>query len=229
MKRGPAALGIVLLMLSVVLVAAGSVSYEATYLDFTLDPDEVESSNSWNVSRIFAKGDWIKLEITSSPEWGDNMEPATEDIPYPNKPVFANITDPAGEESMIMCDFIRLSSESPLFLYNITVMVESGGLRNIIYDIGIPSDSSGIVANTLMDGIYTARVTWLFGGGQAPFSMRLVKGARMIESSSKPYFLYAGLPVFVASVVFIIYGFRLGKSVRRKIGLTKKKQASKIT
>lgn len=228
MKKGPAALGIVLLILSVVLLVAGGMSYEATYLDFTLDPEIVESTNSRNVSRVFAKGDWIKLTITSSLEWEDNLEPAAEDIPYPYKPVFVNITDPVGNESEILCDFVLLRRGSPLFLYNITVR-EVGGLRNIIYDIGLPSDRSGIVANTLTDGSYTARVTWLFGGGQAPFSMRFVKGARITESSSNSYFLYAGLPTFIASVVLIIYGFRLGKSVRRKIGLTKKKRASKIT
>lgn len=216
MKKVPAALGIVLLMLSAVLMVAGSVSNEATYLDFTLDAEVVESVNSWNVSRVFAKGDWIKLTVSSSPEWADWMEPAGEDIPYDYKPVWVNITDPTGEESWIECYFVELSSGASLFLYNLTVLEVSGGLRNIIYDIGLPYDNSGIVANTLMDGNYTARVTWMFGGGTEPFEMKFVKGTRITESSSNPYFLYAGLPTFIVSVVLIIYGFRLGKSMRRK-------------
>lgn len=228
MKKPAAAFGIVLLMLSIVLLAASGISSEATYLDFTADLGIVETADSWNISRVFAKGDWTKLEITSSLEWEDNLEPAVEDIPYAYKSVWVNITDPAGNESWIECYFVLLSRGAALFLYNLTVL-EDGGLRNIIYDIGLPSDRPGIVANTLMDGNYTARVTWMFGGGTAPFSMRFVKGARITEYSSNSYFLYAGLPTFVASVILIIYGFRLGKSVGRKIGLTKKKRTNNVT
>jgi len=124
MKPLWAALGIILLLSSVVIVVGANVgTWERSDIDWKSDPSPVELSNSWNVSRVLNESDWFKLEISSSADWNDNMEPAGSSYSVPYKPAFVNVTNPNGNETEFLCDFLKFSDSETagLVLYNITI------------------------------------------------------------------------------------------------------------
>jgi len=210
MKKGPAALGIILILLSAFLMIASNITYGGTYYNWESDSNVVELSNSWNISRILNNEEWFRLEIVTPQDWNDQLQPSEADVPYPYKPVFINITSPDGKESEIYSEFILVNTQAPLVLYNITV-TETHGITGLHFEPPLYGSKGGIVAKTLSAGNFTARVVAVLGGGGPPFTLRLRTGALVTEKVSYFYLLYPGIALLVGSVTLTIYGFRKKK------------------
>jgi len=215
MKKLPAALGIILLFTSFVMMIGSNIGYGGSYFDWDSDPSPAEVAAYPNISRALEKDDWFKVGIYPAQDWNDNLQPADSSVPAPYQPVFVNITDPNGEETEILCDFMLVSESSALVLYNITV-TESHGMALIHFDPPIYQTKPGIVAKAMETGNYTARIVAIMGGGSPPFTMRITKGIVVTEWTSYAYLLYPGIGLFVASAVLIIYGFREKKTSHRR-------------
>jgi hypothetical protein len=207
MKKGPAALGIILILLSAFLMIASNITYGGTYYEWESDSSVVELSNSWNISRILNDEEWFRLEIVTPQDWNSLLQPAEADVPYPYKPFFVNITSPDGKESEIYCEFIMLDTQAPLVIYNITA-TETHGITGVHFEPPLYGSKGGIVAKTLVEGNFTARVTAVLGGGGPPFTIRLRTGELLTEKVNYFYLLYPGMALFVGSLVLTIYGFR---------------------
>jgi hypothetical protein len=218
MKPLWAALGIILLLSSIfVVLYANANTWERSEIDWTVDPAPVEVLSSWNISRVLNQGDWFKLEISPSVDWNEALEPAGGDYAVPYKPSFVNVTDPYGNETEFLCEFLRLSNDetAALVFYNITI-TERHGIGNIRFELPYGTNKPGIVAQTLSGGNYTARVTWLFGGGSPPYRMRLLQGTLIKRVYDYSNFYPVGLGLFAVSAVLLVYGFKDAKKVTRR-------------
>jgi hypothetical protein len=205
-KKLPGAVGIILFLSSIIILLVSNIHGLNPYLDFKKEPNPVTVSISWNISRTFTRKNWIKLEITPPMDWQDYTEPPTETIPFHCKSVFVNITDPTGNETEMLCDFVVLQRDYPMYLYNITV-TESHGLSDITY-IGMP-EKPGIIAKTMLDGNYTAYISGGMPGGSAPFEMRFIKGTIIVPPMYPYYnFRYLGVAVLVTSVILLVYSIK---------------------
>jgi len=215
MKKLPAALGIILLFTSVVMMIGSNISYGGSYFDWNSDPSPVEVSAYPNISRALEQNNWFKVAITPAQDWNDHLQPADSSVPAPYQPVFVNITDPNGEETEILVDFMLVNEKAALVLYNITV-TESHGMELIHFDPPLYGEKPGIVAKATETGNYTARIVAIMGGGSPPFTMRITKGIVVTEWVSYGYLLYPSIGLFVASAVIVIYGFREKKTSHRR-------------
>jgi hypothetical protein len=211
MRKLPAALGIILLLTSFVMMIGSNISYGGYYFEWEgTDPNPVEVGAAWNISHAFEQGDWFKLEVAASQDWADHLQPSDAAVPVPYQPVFVNITSPTGGETEVYCDYAQISAKAALILYNITV-TEANGLTSVHFDPPLYGVKPGIVARTLSSGNYTARITAIAGGGSAPFTMRMTKGAVLHEYVTYSYLLYPSIVVLIVSVVLMVYGFRKSK------------------
>jgi len=218
MKKTPAAVGITLLLASIIMFIASTMNYTITYSDWTIDHEPLEVSNSWNITRYFSAGDLIRLEITPAKTWSDNLQPPEQDIPNPYQPVFVNITDPFGRESEILCYFIMVTADAPLYLYNITV-TETHGLDYIHFEVGLGGKDPSIVATALLNGNYTAYISGAIVP-DPPFRMRFLKGEKVsYQKYPAGYLLYPSIILFFTSFPLLFLGFKKNKYKRKKKSL----------
>jgi hypothetical protein len=201
----------ILLFTSIVMMIGSNVSYGGSYFDWNSDPSPAEVSAYPNISRALERNDWFKVRIDPSQDWNDHLQPADSSVPAPYQPVFVNITDPNGEETEILVDFMLVNEKSALVLYNITV-TESHGMSLIHFDPPLYGTTPGIVAKATETGNYTARIVAIMGGGSPPFTMVITKGKVVNEWVSYAYLLYPSIGLFLASAILVIYGFREKKT-----------------
>jgi len=213
MKKLPAALGIILLFTSFAMMIVSNISYGGSYFDWDSDPSPAEVAAYPNVSRALEKDDWFKVGISPAQDWNEHLQPSDASVPAPYQPVFVNITDPEGQETEIYCDFMLVSQEAALVLYNITV-TEFHNMVGVHFDPPIYQTKPGIVAKATKTGNYTARIVAIMGGGSPPFAMTITKAMVVTEWISYAYLLYPGIALFVASAVLVVYGFRNKKMSR---------------
>jgi len=230
MRTGWAALGIILLMSSILIVVLASLGYQKTEVNWDVPastgsiPNKWSVSDSWNISGTLNKDDFFKVEIYAAQDWSNLMEPiGTYDAPF--KASFVNITDPFGAETELECDFLKLSTSStnPLVFYNISgtggpngTKVEPHGIGTIRFEIPYGNNRPGIVAQALSSGTYWVNMTWLEFGGSPPFTMTLSRG--VIVTTKVDYIsLYpVGLGVFAVGGVSLVYGFKGPKKTVQK-------------
>ncbi len=222
-----AALGIILLLLSVFFVVLASTSHESTDVNWgastsTGIPNSWSAYSQWNVTSGFLnQGDFFKLEIYAASDWSQAMEPIGA-YAVPSKGSFVNITDPSGNQTELECDFLLFSSSSTssssnaLVLYNITgtgpnETVQAHGIGTVRFEIPYGNNRPGIVAQALSNGTYTGTVTWLEGGGSPPFNMTISRGIIETTNVDLRYLYPVGIGVFTVSVGSMVYGFRDSK------------------
>ena len=214
MRKVPAIFGIILLPASIIMLVASTMNYTVTFSDWTIDSNPVTASspNSWNVTRYFYAGDLIRLEITPAKTWSDNLQPPDPDIPDPYQPVFVNITDPSGLDSEMLCYFIMVSKDAPLYLYNVTV-TETHGLDYIHLEVGLGGTNPSIVATALQSGNYTAYIEGAFVT-DPPFEMKFLKGQKVsYQKYPSGYLFYPSIILLCVSFPLLYIGF--GKSKKR--------------
>lgn len=228
MKPAWAALGIILL-LSSMFTALGAYfgTGESTSVDWQNDPSPAHVDNSWNVSRVLNQSDFFKVEISPAQDWSKYLDTSAI-YSKPFKTAFVNITDSSGNETEFSCDFLRLSDDptKALVFYNLTGTgvndtIEAHGIDQVMFELPYGNSKPGIVAQALSSGNYTATVTWLFGGGSAPFSMKLSKGIPVTTRTDYTNLYPVGLGLFAVSAVLLVYGFRNPKKTvpRRKVNV----------
>jgi hypothetical protein len=198
-------------------------------LEWNSDPSPVMTSNSRNITRFLNEGDWFKVAISPPQDWSDTMEPPTEGTyAVPFKPALVNITDSFGNQTELLCDFLRFSDDptQALVFYNVSGTGEHGkieahGIDRVMFEIPVGSNKPGIVAKALSNGNYTVDVWLVVGGGSDPFTMKITKGTMTTPTTVEYSFL--GIPVslvsawvLVAGVVLLVYGFGTGKKERAK-------------
>lgn len=224
MKKTLAALGIILLLASIIMLISSLSNYTVTYSDWTIDKEPLEVSNSRNITRHFFAGDLIRLEITAAKTWSDNLQPPEDDIPNPYQPIFVNITDPLGHESEMLCYFIMIDEKVPLYLYNVTV-TETHGLDYIHLEVGIGGKEPSIVATALLKGNYTAYISGSFIL-DPPYKMKFSKGVKVsYQKYPAGYLCYPSIILLFASFPLIFFGFK--EQYKRKKG-AKIKTSSKL-
>lgn len=207
MKKTLATVGIILLPTSIIMLIASTMNYTITYSDWTTDPAPLEVSNSWNITRYFSTGDLMRLEITPAKTWSDDLQPPDQDIPNPYQPVFVNITDPLGRESEMLCYFIMVTEDAPLYLYNITV-TETNGLNYIHFEVGLGGKNPSIVATTLLSGNYTAYISGAIVP-DPPFRMKFLKGEKVsYQKYPAGYLFYPSIILLFASFPMLFFGFK---------------------
>jgi len=225
MRPAWAALGIILLMVSIFVVVGASLGYQKTEVNWDKDPTPVEALNSFNITRFLNQSDFFKLEIYPSLDWSHYVEPpGVYAVPF--KASFVNITDPSGAQTEFECDFLMLSSDAnkALVFYNVTgtgpnETIQAHGIGDVRFEIPYGSTRPGIVAQALSSGNYTGTVTWIEGGGSPCNSMKLTQGFIVTSKADYNNLYPVGLGVFAVSAVLLVYGFRKPKNTvpKRKV------------
>lgn len=211
MRRLHAVLGLILLFVGIVIIPYSNMPYNETKIEWETQETKTDS---WNITRFFMEGDLIEVLIAPAEDWGTYLDAPTQDIPYPVKPVFVNITDPLGNETEFYCEYVKPSESSPtLYLYDVT-LTESHGL---LVGENVSLGEVGIIGMVMTTGNHTATITGIYGGytQSSPPTMGFRKGCK-ITQIKYPYsnFIYLGIATILSGVVLMIYGFRKRKKVK---------------
>lgn len=201
LRKFPLAAGLVLLFVGIILMSSSNLSSQR--LEVLWDTAKIEV-NKWEVKADFTAGDIIKLEISPGIDWIDYLEPPTSEVPYVNKAVYINVTEPSGKESYIEVMFITTYSPPQLSIFNITVLNSNGNFA---------VKERAIMGEAMQTGQYTAEVTGVSPrGGEPPGSLIFYK-QRINRFTDRPYsaFLYPGIAVFLIGVSLFALSFRKKK------------------
>lgn len=231
MKPVWAALGIILLLTSLFFVIFANLGYQRTDLSWDVAassgaaPNKWTAPNTWNLSADLNQGDYFKVEIYAAQDWTLHLEPiGTYAVPF--KASFVNITSPSGNQTELECDFLMLSSNpnNALVFYNLTGTgsnnkVEAHGIGSVRFEIPYGNNRPGIVAQALSSGTYWANMTWLEGGGSAPFNITISRGVSVTTTESYTVYYPVGFGIFAVSAVSLVYGFKSPKKTipKRKV------------
>jgi hypothetical protein len=212
MRPAWAALGIILLLVGAFLVLQASSGYDKTSVDWDKDQNPGDMFNSITVSRFLNQDDFFKVEIYAASDWIKGMEQIGTGF---YKASFVNITDPFGAQTEFECDFLYAGSpNNAMIFYNITgtggpnmTTVDAHGIDNVRFELPYGNNKPGIVARALSSGMYSANMTWLFGGGSPPYEMKLSRGVIVTSKLDYTDLYPVGVGVFVVSVALLVYGF----------------------
>lgn len=214
-------MGLALLFAGIIITPCSNIPSQKSEINWT----DVESiQDSWNISHTFNEGDLIKVEVYPAIDWADNLLAADPSVPYPNRPVWVNITDPFGNETEFFCDFATPTGSFPLYLYNVTI-TESNGLL-VGANASLEEEMRGnprIMGKAASAGKYTARVM----GTISPPSALIFQIGEITTWTEYPYsnLLYVGIIVILAGAVLLFYGF---KKTKKKSHSKKRKKKELI-
>lgn len=205
------ATGLVLLLVGVILMSSSNLSFQRS--EVLWDPVKIEV-NKWEVTADFTAGDIIKLEISPGMNWIDTLEPPTAEVPYVNKAVYINVTEPSGKESYFEVMFITTYSPPQLSIFNIRVLNSNGSFT---------VKEGAIRGEAMQTGQYTAEVTGVSPRDEEPPGSFIFYKQRVNLFTDWPYsvFLYPGIAVFSLGVALFVLSFR-----RKKRRMPRRKRAS---
>lgn len=205
MKKWLFALGLILLFVGIIFTSSAVQSEKTIKEKEELIKSEIDS---WQISSNLTQGDKVRLSVAQGEDWDRYVEPAVEDVPFPHKFVYVNITDPNGEDSMFEVTYTKY--EAGFFLYNVRVVASNG--------FDAENSSQKIVGYARDTGLYTATATGAIPpGGGPPSSLTFFKVKEVILIKY-PYshLLYPGVAILLAGVALSILGALTSKRVQHK-------------
>jgi len=229
MKKWAAAVGIILLMLTPILLtyynqAYGTVSTPSG--DWTVHP------NVWEMEVNFSANDIILLEFSPNIFWFSKstaFEVSDSGVPYII--VDMNITDPrkSSNESLYELWYTFDATKYQYSLYNATMLLVGDGINQTVHVAPTFRNTNGFILGAAeLNGTYHANVTFVGGGYMIPGSDYRSNGtyppanfalnwAHNVIQKSYPYatFLYAAFFTIPAGFAFLIYGLKKPKQNHR--------------
>lgn len=212
-------LGFTFLFSGVFISSYSNVFVQESRIEWT---DVAAKEEAWTISNTFNEGDLIRVGVYPALDWGDKLFPAENwpgGVPYPNRPVWVNVTDPLGAETEFFCDYAAPFGTSTLYLYNVTI-TENNGLL-----VGADASLEGemrarprVMGKAASTGEYTAYVF----GVPSPASSLILQTGEKLEWIDYPYsnLIYLGIALILVSVVLLFFGF---KKPKRKSRVQKKR------
>lgn len=202
MRKKLLALGLILLFVGVIFTSSALQSDETV----KEREDLVKSETfSWQISSHFTQGDKVRLSVAPGQDWRSFKEPPVEDVPFPHKFVFINITDPNGKDSFF--EVVYAEYEGYFSLYDVRLVAGNG--------FDAQNSSSGIVGYARDTGIYNATVWGTLPPGGGPPTLTFSKMEELlIVTYPYSFLLYPGVVVLVVGAILSVLGARSPRHAR---------------
>lgn len=206
-------IGVIIILSGVILVSYSNKSEETSTWSIVAYED-----NKWNVSTVLQKSDLFRVNVLTPLEWAEGQFEAG---PLESTGILysaVNISDPEGDATMFVVEWI-ISSQAPtrqLTIWNISVASEGDGLNLVFLAHGTQTENpeSGIYllgGVTTKSGLYNATVYGIYPAREEPPSRLEI--AKNIKVTKYPYtsLFPLGTGIGAVGVITSFLGVRSGK------------------
>ena len=213
MKRWMFAIGLSFILIGILLIIHSGQPEQTSKVTWSPVKDVV---NKLQISENFTAGDKIQLIVSPNSEWVNfGLDVPTDDVPYPAKYVYVNITDPQGGVSMYEIAYVTGPGAYGLSIYQIRVLSQGGFSPQSSND---PETNRTIVGQILYTGSYLAEIVGIFpGGGPPPGYLTFLKETTNIDTAY-PYrdYLYPALAMLLLGILLSIWSIKPSKPSKRR-------------
>lgn len=200
MRKSLVALALILLFLGIIIMSFFNVTKQSYVPESP--PLDTGTGNYPNVSANFTIGEILNLYMSPGATWSQGqLEPESEEIPYPTRFVWINITNPDG--NLTILEFAFGASDSSFALYQISLLNSTDFTTVRTTSPG----TLGYSSNVTMSGNYTIALWQLIpalSSQSPPGAFQLTKLNVQYVKAYPDYVLPVGAVVFISGVAVLV-------------------------